>query len=718
MHFVLAFPLISLLLIFDVVSSQTCQNANWWSSLDRIGWSVCPKSNTYLKGLWRNDFRSGDERTGRIEMGKCCQASVGSKPLEEPSSCSNADWSAVLKGKNVWALCPAGYYMNGLRLGKGPPQFLNDIVEGKCCHPESHSRATYEDCYDENVQLSFDKKGWSECKKEGYYMTGFYKSSCNSIYCIETFRCCKMKIASSECKKANWWSSLDRQGWSQCPQTNTFLKGLWRNDFKAGDERVGRIEEGTCCTADEPCYADEPANCKNVDWTRLLDGFNVWALCPAGYYMNSLRLGKGPPQFLRDIDEAKCWHPDSHPDSYDSCYDEDVTHSFDKKGLSSCKREGYYMAGFYKSSCNNIYCIEKFRCCKMSVVRPAECKKANWWNSLDRQGWSVCPQTNTYLKGLWRNDFKAGDERVGRIEEGTCCFADEPCYTDEPANCKSVDWTRLLDGFNVWALCPAGYYMNSLRLGKGPPQFLRDIDEAKCCHPEGHPESYDSCYDEDVSRSFDKKGLSSCKREGYYMAGFYKSSCNNIYCIEKFRCCKMSVDIPAECKKANWWSSLDRIGWSECPQTNTYLKGLWRNDFKAGDERVGRIEEGTCCAADEPCYANKPARCKNADWTRLLDGFNVWALCPAGYYMNSLRLGKGPPQFLRDMDEAKCCHPEGHPESYDSCYDEDVSRSFDKKGLSSCKREGYYMAGFFKSSCNNIYCIEKFRCCKMKRALK
>lgn len=98
MHFVATFPLISMLLIFDAVSSQTCQNANWWASLDRKGWSECPKSNTYLKGLWRNDFRYGDERTGRIEMGKCCQASVGSKPLEEPSSCSNADWSTVLKG--------------------------------------------------------------------------------------------------------------------------------------------------------------------------------------------------------------------------------------------------------------------------------------------------------------------------------------------------------------------------------------------------------------------------------------------------------------------------------------------------------------------------------------------------------------------------------------------------------------------------------------------
>ena len=101
---------------------------------------------------------------------------------------------------------------------------------------------------------------------------------------------------------------------------------------------------------------------------------------------------------------------------------------------------------------------------------------------------------------------------------------------------KSV---HILFSFHVWALCPTGYYLNGLRLGAGPPAYLHHIDEAQCCHPQGHPNSYEQCYDEDVSRSFDDRGWSECKQPGYYMTGFYKSSCNQIYCIEKFRCCKM-----------------------------------------------------------------------------------------------------------------------------------------------------------------------------------
>ena len=96
-----------------------------------------------------------------------------------------------------------------------------------------------------------------------------------------------------------------------------------------------------------------------------------------------------------------------------------------------------------------------------------------------------------------------------------------------------------LFSFNVWALCPTGSYLNGLRVSRALPGYLNDIDEAQCCHPQNHPNSYEQCYDEDVSRSFDDKGWSECKKPGYYMTGFYKSSCNQIYCIEKFRCCKM-----------------------------------------------------------------------------------------------------------------------------------------------------------------------------------
>ncbi|KAL9952094.1 hypothetical protein ACROYT_G039301 [Oculina patagonica] len=182
------------------------------------------------------------------------------------------------------------------------------------------------------------------------------------------------------------------------------------------------------------------------------------------------------------------------------------------------------------------------------------CDQANWEVSLDRWQWSVCPNDRTYLKGLWRNDRQAGDERLGRIEYGRCCRATEPSYANQPASCVHPDWTYLLDRKNVWAVCPNGYYLEGIRISG---RNLYNIEQAKCCRPQNHPNSYDGCYDEDVTHSFDNKGWSLCNRGGYYMTGFYKSSCEEIYCIEKFRCCRMKK--PAV---NGGWSNFG--GWSQC----------------------------------------------------------------------------------------------------------------------------------------------------------
>ena len=82
--------------------------------------------------------------------------------------------------------------MNGIRTGSAHhlQSFLNNIEEARCCHPTDHP-SRYEDCYDEDVAISFNTKGWSECQKNGYYMTGFYKSNCHELKCIDKFRCCK-----------------------------------------------------------------------------------------------------------------------------------------------------------------------------------------------------------------------------------------------------------------------------------------------------------------------------------------------------------------------------------------------------------------------------------------------------------------------------------------------------------------------------------------------
>ena len=48
------------------------------------------------------------------------------------------------------------------------------------------------------------------------------------------------------------------------------------------------------------------------------------------------------------------------------------------------------------------------------------------------------------------------------------------------------------------------------------------------------------CYDEDVKKSLNKKGWSKC-RDWHYMMGVYKGDCDNLNCIDKIKCCRMSL---------------------------------------------------------------------------------------------------------------------------------------------------------------------------------
>ena len=95
--------------------------------------------------------------------------------------------------------------MNSIRTGSAHPWqlFLNNIEEARCCHPTDHP-SRYEDCYDEDVAISFNTKGWSECQKNGYYMTGFYKSNCHELNCIDKFKCCKHLLRTSDAENGNY----------------------------------------------------------------------------------------------------------------------------------------------------------------------------------------------------------------------------------------------------------------------------------------------------------------------------------------------------------------------------------------------------------------------------------------------------------------------------------------------------------------------------------
>ena len=89
---------------------------------------------------------------------------------------------------------------------------------------------------------------------------------------------------------------------------------------------------------------------------------------------------------------------------------------------------------------------------------------------------------------------------------------------------------------NKWALCPRGKFLRGFRKSGG--HTLAHIVEAKCCSPQTYFGKWGSCYDEDVTDTFHEVGWSTCK-PGFYIVGLYKSACNELRCLERFRCCDM-----------------------------------------------------------------------------------------------------------------------------------------------------------------------------------
>ena len=117
--------------------------------------------------------------------------------------------------KNVWAVCPTGYFLQGLWRNDGVG-WIYHIEEARCCKPNTLPDK-YGHCYNENIWGSFDHYGLSECKRGGYYAAGLYKSNCDTLGCIEMLKCCSMFIGESYWKSVKhfiisideiWWNTL------------------------------------------------------------------------------------------------------------------------------------------------------------------------------------------------------------------------------------------------------------------------------------------------------------------------------------------------------------------------------------------------------------------------------------------------------------------------------------------------------------------------------
>ena len=101
-----------------------------------------------------------------------------------------------------WAVCPTGYFLQGLwKVGWRKGRF-GDIEKAKCCKPNILPDR-YEDCYDEPIfWSSYDIRKSISCTKGAFYQTGFQTSGClalGSLRCIKKLRCCMMVLGESPC---------------------------------------------------------------------------------------------------------------------------------------------------------------------------------------------------------------------------------------------------------------------------------------------------------------------------------------------------------------------------------------------------------------------------------------------------------------------------------------------------------------------------------------
>jgi len=124
-----------------------------------------------------------------------------------------ADWSRSMDSWG-WSLCKKDHLLVGLRRD-GLGNALYNLNYGVCARlaeqgtPLGTEKVRAGHCYHENWWKKFDYKGGKFCRR-GFFVSGLFRSHCNSLYCIEMAKCCQFKRSMWEnCA----WKPIAKGGW-------------------------------------------------------------------------------------------------------------------------------------------------------------------------------------------------------------------------------------------------------------------------------------------------------------------------------------------------------------------------------------------------------------------------------------------------------------------------------------------------------------------------
>ena len=147
----------------------------------------------------------------------------------------------------------------------------------------------------------------------------------------------------------------------------------------------------------------------------------------------------------------------------------------------------------------------------------------------DADGWTRCSVSGYFVRGL----YHGGNSNL--ITKFYCCYTPH-VFTGRPGTatgvesetCSDVAWWS--QNSVKYFKCQNGFYFKGYSNGEG----LLTAQKIRCCRIAKAPLRWRHC----ESNTFRTRTLHKCFREGYHIAGVYKTaSCTSAECIERLLCC-------------------------------------------------------------------------------------------------------------------------------------------------------------------------------------
>ncbi|XP_015757878.1 PREDICTED: uncharacterized protein LOC107337270 isoform X3 [Acropora digitifera] len=178
-----SFALLSSLIILVVTGFPSNQKCRTLRFLQRD--SSCGKTK-YVKGFYRDQGTNNE--AALLRDARCCSALPPDENNEQ--NCTFIRLRNELNNSNVWAECPFGMVIQGIKRSKQMYSWIYDIEGINCCHVKNVT-PSYEDCYEKAQSVPRNYQGWVQCEGD-YYVAGFFQGnrSCKDNSCKERLKCC------------------------------------------------------------------------------------------------------------------------------------------------------------------------------------------------------------------------------------------------------------------------------------------------------------------------------------------------------------------------------------------------------------------------------------------------------------------------------------------------------------------------------------------------